>query len=527
MQDGLAALADNLLGTILVNGGRAAEARTVCKDFRRIYDLHNTSNLVLHGPAGVEQKVADILRLSPSLTTLSVKGNCGMDLAQIFHAQHLTSIRELRLLPPHRVSLVNLPALSSLQTLRRFDSGGYDLRPPDMEALGALSGLTRLDLAFSLACCPAALPPLLRRSTGLLHLDISHNTSIDMDAVGQALTNLPRLQHLALWSSVTGDDAALAPHLTALSALRTLELGHIVSGRSVAEAMALTLSSLSALQVLRIDNLHDHKRTAWAVALAPALGRLTALQQLSLSDNNIEDAALASPLRLLTALTHLDLAETNLHQALLLAIGHLSRLVRLGLRSTNLDGRQSVLAESLSHLPSLQYLDVSRNRMATFVLPAAAMTALHHLDLSHNDLGRNTGRGLDAVLAALCHWLVPIRHLNLSNNKIMSSSARFASLGNLTSLTHLDLSSNCISYSCDIKDLAPQLAHLSLLRHLDLSNNGIYLPLYMEVLVKHINPLRRLQHIRLSGNNKDCIDNRLNVHLQILRSSVLDRVVLL
>ena len=105
-----------------------------------------------------------------------------------------------------------------------------------------------------------------------------------------------------------GGAPALAPHLGKLTALQKLVLSSNTIGDKGASALAPHLGKLTALQDLFLGN--NSIGDAGASALAPHLGELTALQQLWLDNNTIGDAgasALAPHLGELTALQVLGL----------------------------------------------------------------------------------------------------------------------------------------------------------------------------------------------------------------------------
>ncbi len=167
------------------------------------------------------------------------------------------------------------------------------------EALGALSGLQRLDLSGNALGGP--LPATIGNSLALQQLDLSANQL--SGPLPLTLGNLAALQTLDLHSNaLTG---ALPGELGKLTTLEHLDLSH----NALCGRLPLALGDLGTLQHLDLSA-NRLEGNSEAIDYDTVISRLTALRYLDLSDNRLTGELPAWSA--LTALQHLDLSQNQL-----------------------------------------------------------------------------------------------------------------------------------------------------------------------------------------------------------------------
>ena len=340
-------------------------------------------------------------------------------------------------------------------------------------------------------------------------------SSDTMELFASALSCLVSLTCLDLHNTfLTGTVAlALAPPLARLSQLAHLDLRMRWSGidDGAAAALAPALGCLTTLTFLDLSE--NGLGVASAAALAPALRRLSQLQHLNLREAFGGDdaaAALAPALSSLTALTFLDLSNNDLEpagmRAVVPALGRLSQLARLNLEGSCLwDGSApAALAARLRHLTALTEIHLGVTALGSddggVAALAAALARLPLLARLHFAFDEISGRGAAALAPALAR-LPLLAHLDLAHNEIGGggAAALAPALARLPLLAHLNLGSNKIGDG-GAAALAPALARLSLLAHLNLSENEFGDCSVPAALAPALARLPVLTHLDLSEN---------------------------
>ncbi|KAM6158082.1 transforming growth factor beta activator LRRC32 [Rhynchocyon petersi] len=180
---------------------------------------------------------------------------------------------------------------------------------------------------------------------------------------------------------------------------------------------------------------------------------------------------------------------------------------------------------SLTQVPSglpldIEILNLSRNQLRNILVsPLGFYTALHHLDLSKNEIS--------FLQSGVFQGLPHLEHLNLAHNRLAVSTG----LDPLPHVTSLDLSGNSL-YNGVVERLlreAPALRSLSLaensltrlthhtflgmpaLEHLDLHSNVL-----MDIEEGTFEALPHLTHLNLSRNSLTCISDFSLQQLQVL-----------
>lgn len=350
----------------------------------------------------------------------------------------------------------------------------------------------------------------LPESAGIVSLDLSDNDFQEehWEMLTVEIEKMAELTYLDLsHSKMYAEGVSLvAPKLSGLKKLRTLSMGTNYLDDDGAAALASSLCTFTGLTSLclrdsQIDDLG---------VLAPALGCLTGLTDLSLAANALSDAGAASLASALgqCSLTSLDLesieisagakvlgpaicklgslrelrlGETRIGNALVPGLRNLTRLNMLLLNSTGI-GREEVgaLSEELVGLTRLVCLNLRDNQFmpehgAERLVPVLkSLTRLEDLDLSNSYFPTNLARKHTPRLAPALSVLTSLTSLTLDGNRMGSKSMEVVALavGKLRMLRLLSLSYNDF-LDAGAEALAPQLKHLTRLVNLNLRGNDI------------------------------------------------------
>ncbi len=281
------------------------------------------------------------------------------------------------------------------------------------------------------------------------------NWSVDLsmrDWQGVTLGGTPeRVTGLA--RSAEGVAGPIPSSLGRLTGLQILDL----SDNELTGEIPSSMSGLTSLETLDLnDNKLDGEIPSW-------LGNLTNLSTLRLDANGLS-GEIPSSLGNLTALDTLHLNANRLTGNMPAELGNLTNLVQLRLNDNQLTWEIPLLA-SLTGLAELQ---LHKNRL-TGPVPSwlSELTRLEELDLSENGL---TGT-IPLSLGALSEQsgqpnLINLRVLHLHGNTLTGSVPVW--LGNLTGLERISLGGNQLT-----GDIPPELGDLTKLEYLDLSGNEL------------------------------------------------------
>ena len=325
-----------------------------------------------------------------------------------------------------------------------------------------------------------------------LQIDLGRRPDPPADLLVQLALGSPELKllELRLPSRLLAPIMAVAADVLRAAAARCqLQSLTLTLNWSQVGGLSMPLGEMSSLTQLELVDTRSNMardpagrgELASMQAVVPALRRMPALQQLSLSFHaqlgDASAAALAGVLPSLQALQHLELGRlgaSTLRGSLGSALQQLPRLRRLCLSDCELQAEgAAALWVVLRALPSLEALQLS---------------------------GSAVGPESAAALASGLRSLRSLRELTLNVTDLVGQGGLLApALQSLTGLESLDMSSNDWTLE-DVASLAPALKALTRLTLLDLSYNGMGAG-GAAALGPGLQPLTALRELSLDGNN--------------------------
>ncbi|CAL9750740.1 unnamed protein product, partial [Musa acuminata subsp. burmannicoides] len=267
---------------------------------------------------------------------------------------------------------------------------------------------------------------------------------------------------------------------------------------------AMSPGSTSTTPTHTMRDILDIMETMGGSKVNSSLQELKHLTYLDLSMNNFSHAPVPKMIASLVHLEYLNLSYTMFDGPIPPQLGNLSNLHYLDLHGWNYDDSLHVDdLDWLSRITSLKYLDMSYvnlSKATNWFYVINSIPALEVLRLSHADLPYVPSPLPTFNLTAIATWnqlsgdippgsLRDLEYLDLSGNSIVDVHI-LASLGNLTNLRHLGLSTNSIS-----GEIPQTVGNFVRLEYLDLSNNGIN-----GKIPQAIGNLSNLLELHLSGN---------------------------
>ncbi|XP_039130829.1 receptor-like protein EIX2 [Dioscorea cayenensis subsp. rotundata] len=326
------------------------------------------------------------------------------------------------------------PSLFSLKYLVHLDLSGNNFNyTPIPKFIGLLKELTYLNL--SNACFGGTIPLSLGNLTKLQVLDLS----------SVPLENPLLKMHDAKW-------------LFQLHALEDLDMSNVIFEKDASDQWVHALNSLPSIAKITLENCNLNQ-------LPPTLHHVnfTSLSLFDLSDNKI-NCTIPSWLFKITSLQHLDLSWNFFHGHVPNSIGNMTSLRFLDLSANyDLHLNRDILLE-LKSLCKLQILN------------------LEHMNIKHrfSDLG---------VIFSGC-MKDSLEELRLNGNTLTGHLPGW--IGNLTSLTFLDLSDNSF-----YGPLPLSFCQLSALQELRLGSNAFN----GTVTEAHFHDFTRLEILDMSLNS--------------------------
>jgi len=432
----------------------------------------------------------------------------------------------------------------NLSTLGRYERSDGVKFENVSHAVKRCTGLVRLDLQLQLKT-PLAIQHLrdvLQECTALRELNLAKNCYFDIDVkklttalagtpitsldlrnnyirqrgseeLGRFLVTCSTLEELHLSHNLLREEGVvyLTNALkTSSSKLRTVNLKHADMGDGGAEAFALVLPQLVAVEEIDVE--WNHIGEQGMTALANMLKYVKSLQMLNISDNEVGPAVtlLGDVLQACPGLADLrmnsiDLRDAGAESMEASWISH-AQLTRLDLRSNKLNkrGMQSI-AHLLPRYAKLRVLDLSKNdpceesAWASLRDCLAQLTELQHLALAECGLRKSTMQTMALAVANL----KKLKCLTLDGNLLCTESTTTLrdALGQCTSLVELGLQGVKLGPE-GMRNLAQKLVLCTWLERLHLARNDIG-TVGVQPLARVLCKCERLRELDISRNGMD------------------------
>jgi len=337
----------------------------------------------------------------------------------------------------------------------------------------------------------------------LISLNLQNNNLNGSESIIQCLEHTPYLEELNLSNNCFfGENLEKLTHvLYMLHNLRDLNIsGNIINIKN-AKTLASALKYMTGL--LKLDMCGIHMGNISLNILSKSIMYMTKLECLNLGSNwtgSESQGDLALILQSLPNLKDLDLSYSEIGTAkmdvLAPIICNLSKLKRLNLRGNEI-GEYFDTQIPLFKIPTLEFLDISLNRLTTKGVSRLAesletMTSLTHLTLTNNEIGTegciilsssikklkrmttlDIGHFVDSDLTPLIvslSSLPNLTYLDMSCNQRMTD---IHALGVLSNLVCLNISDNSLGEE-GATELSVALSKMSRLTSLNLNANGIF-----------------------------------------------------
>ena len=351
-----------------------------------------------------------------------------------------------------------------------------------------------------------------------LNLQDNNLNSLSAESMIQCLENTPFLEELNLSNNCffVENLEKLTCVLYMLHNLTDLNISGNIINITNAKTLAPALKYMTGL--LKLDMCGIHMGNISLNILSKSIMCMTKLECLNLGSNwtggeSQDDLALI--LQSLPNLKDLDLSYSEIGTAkmnvLAPVICKLSKLKRLNLRGNEI-GEYFEIQIPLFKIPTLEFLDISLNRLTTKDVSTLAksletMTCLTHLSLRNNEIGTE---GCN-LLSSSIKKLKRLTTLDIGHFVDSDLTQIIVSLTSLPSLTSLDMS--CNERMSDIH----MLGGLSNLVCLNISDNNLGEEGAAELAIP-LSKMTRLTSLNLNANG--IVDNGLISLLDSLSSLV-------
>ncbi|XP_078152604.1 uncharacterized protein LOC144547786 [Carex rostrata] len=318
--------------------------------------------------------------------------------------------------------------------------------------------------------------PSLLFLSDLKHLDLSFN-NFSGNKFPEFISAFRNLKYLNL--SNTGLSGMIHPQLGNLSKLLYFDLGQDYYFSDFIWSVDIWwLSNMRSLKYIDMSGVDFNNSNNWV----QSLNKLSSLEVLVLSDNNLTQIPNTLILVNFTSLRVLHLSDQNFNTTIPNWMGSLHSLNVLILENCNLVGPYPATLGNLTNLVQLNLRFNYQNLNGTIPTDIGNLTNLVRLDLSYNNL--------NGTIPTDIGNLTNLIQLDLSGNKLNGTIR--TNIVNLTNLGLLDLSYNNLNGK-----IPTDIGNLTNLVTLDLSYNSLT-GLLSET---HLTGLSKLKYLGLAHTN--------------------------
>uniref|UniRef100_A0A2K1YM23 Leucine-rich repeat-containing N-terminal plant-type domain-containing protein n=1 Tax=Populus trichocarpa TaxID=3694 RepID=A0A2K1YM23_POPTR len=403
------------------------------------------SSLSLWG-CGLQGKFPGNIFLLPKLESLDMSYN--NRLTGSFPSSNLSNVLSSLDLSNTRISVyLENDLISNLKSLEYMYLRNSNIIRSDLAPLGNLTQLILLD--FSSNNFIGEIPSSLGNLVQLRYLKLDSNKF--MGQIPDSLGSLLNLRTLSLYGNLF--NGTIPSFLFALPSLQYLDLHNNNLIGNISELQH------DSLVYLDLSNNHLHG------PIPSSIFKQENLEVLILASNSKLTGEISSSICKLRFLRLLDLSNNSLSGSTPLCLGNFSNM--LSVLHLGMNNLQGTIPSIFSKNNSLEYLNLNGNELEGKIPPSIiSCTLLEVLDLGNNKI--------EDTFPYFLETLPKLQILVLKSNKLQGFVKGHiqSSLGNLTNLESLDLSSNLLTGRIPM-----QLEGLTFLAILNLSHNQLEGPI--------------------------------------------------
>ena len=310
---------------------------------------------------------------------------------------------------------------------------------------------------------------------------LNNNLKLGAIKIFLALSKVTTLTVLNLSKNGMAEEVAcsLAAAIESNCSLTTIKLSSNKLQTKGIKTISQTLSKLSSLQVLHIDDNQITKEAASDIA-SVVLSNICHLKEFYLNDNDLQDGIIeiANAFKSASAIQKLVISDNNMFgdvsDALADALKNMLSLKIFAAMNNKLRTNGIVtIAKSLSCLSGITFLNIHNNEITKQAEDALALVIQNNNKLEDLSIGENDFTGARKIFASL-KILYELKKINLTNCGMLESVSKELEIGlaNKNSLRSVAFEGNYLKTN-GIISIANSLKHISNITLLNLHNNQL------------------------------------------------------